>query len=91
MTHMPKYGAKRDKTEAEIVSALQQVGAHVMRLSAPSVPDLAVYFRSQWFMLDAKSKRGKLTDLQNWNETISPDAVQVVRSVEQALEAIGAL
>lgn len=91
MTHMPKYAARRDKTEGEIVAALERIGAHVIRLSAPSVPDLAVYFRSQWYMLDAKSKRGKLTDLQNWNETISPDAVQIVRSVEQALEAVGAL
>lgn len=88
---LPKYSARRDANEGEIVDALEGVGASVLRLSGSGIPDLAVYFRSTWFLMDAKTKRGKLTAVQTWADDISPDAVKIVRSVEQALTAIGAI
>lgn len=86
-----RYAVRRDKTESEIVTALKGIGCSVIKLSGAGVPDLAVYFRSQWFLLDAKTKRGKLTAEQTWAEDISPDAVKIVRSAEEALIAIGAI
>lgn len=86
-----RYAARRDKTESEIVTALKGIGCSVLKLSGAGVPDLAVYFQSQWYLMDCKTKRGKLTAVQTWAEDISPDAVKIVRTVEQALSAIGAI
>ena len=83
--------AKRDANESEIVEALIASGTSVLRLNGEGVPDLAVYRHSVWYMLDCKTKRGRLTELQTWAEDISPDAVKIVRSVEAALEAVGAI
>lgn len=86
-----RYAAKRDKNESAIVDALKGIGCSVLKLSGAGVPDLACYFQSQWFLLDTKSKKGRLTKNQDWAETISPDAVKIVHSADEALYAIGAI
>ena len=86
-----RHAAKRDANEGEIITALEGVGCHVLKLSGAGVPDLACYFRSTWYLLDCKTKRGRLTADQTWATDISPDAVKIVRSAEQALIAIGAI
>jgi len=60
MARMPQYAAKRDANEGLIVDALRGVGAVVVRLSSPGLPDLLVGYRV------------------------------IVRSWEEALDAIGA-
>lgn len=86
-----RRAAKRDANEGEIVEALEGIGCSVLKLSGAGIPDLACYFRSTWYLLDVKGKHGRLTEDQTWSEDISPDAVKIVRSPEQALEAIGAI
>ena len=56
-----RHAAKRDKNESEIIDALKAVGAQVYPLSAKGVPDLLVAYRNQTYLLETKSKGGKLT------------------------------
>ena len=87
-----RRAAKRDKNEPEIVSALKQAGAHVWQISAPGVPDLLVSFRNETFLLETKARHGKLTDEQIiFFETWTGGAVAIVRSIDDALRAIGAI
>ena len=88
---MRTIAARRDANEAEIVEALRAIGAVVQPLSAAGVPDLAVFYKNEWKLLEVKTAKGKLTDLQlRWNEKYGFNAVFVVRSIEDAFKAIGA-
>lgn len=49
-----RRAAKRDANEASIVTALEQVGAAVQRLSEPGCPDLLVSFRGVLHLLEVK-------------------------------------
>jgi hypothetical protein len=86
---MPKYGAKRDKTDPAIRDALRECGCTVLPLSQEKIPDMAVYNRvlHRWFIIDAKSKGGKPTEHQNWDETIEPDAIPFCETIEEAFAA----
>lgn len=77
-------GKKRDLNEPEIVAALRSVGAQVWHVSGTGLPDVLVWFRQRFFVLECKSARGKLTKAQA--AIIWP----VVRTPEEALIAIGA-
>lgn len=85
-----RRAAKRDQNEGEIVSVLQAAGATVLPLSGDGVPDLAVFFHSRWHMLEVKTPKGRLRPTQDWHESISPDAVHIVRTWQEALDAVGA-
>ena len=88
---MRRYGARRDMNEQRIVQALRDVGATVYHLSAPGLPDLLAGFRGATFLLEIKSPKGTLTDPEHdFFETWRGHAV-VVRSVDEALQAIGAI
>lgn len=50
---MPRHAAKRDASEPEIVSALQQCGFSVVRLDTPV--DLLVGFRGRCWPVECKS------------------------------------
>lgn len=86
--------AKRvDSNQAEIVAALRAVGAAVQSLASigHGCPDVLCFFRRQLFLLEVKSPRGRLTaEEAAWHEAW-PGAVYVVRSVDEALDAIGAV
>lgn len=91
MSKIPKYAAKRDANEAEIVRALRDIGATVIHLSAPSVPDLLVGWREATFLLEVKAAKGTLTEPeQDFFDTWRGQAA-IVRSVDDALRAIGAI
>jgi len=87
---MPKYAQKRDDNEREIIQALEAVGAQVWQLNETDIPDLLVGFRRQWFLLEVKGQQGKLQPGQKqfFEEVMGPAAV--VRTQDEALEAIGA-
>lgn len=80
---------KRDTTEAQIVRALQQIGAAVIKLSEPGAPDLLVLWRGKLSLLEAKSWRGGATAAQV-KRSREGWPVLTVRSSLEALEAIGA-
>ncbi len=93
---MRKRG-KTDGNQADIVSALRQVGAHVTILSnvGGGVPDLLVARHGKLFLVECKSETGKLTadELAYVNEIsrVALVAVRIVRSPEAALRAIDAI
>jgi Holliday junction resolvase len=86
-----RRAAKRDLNEFSIVDALRTVGADVYRLSAKGVPDLLVSFRGETFLMEIKTRTGKLTPAQiKWRDQWQGGPVGVVRTVDEALAFIGA-
>jgi Holliday junction resolvase len=94
-----------DKTQAEIVKALRAVGASVVNLSrlGGGCPDLLVGYAGRTYLLEVKSERAYRADgtlglsdrlavegQEKFRMDWRGDAVVVVRSVEDALAAIGA-
>jgi hypothetical protein len=84
--------ARRDANEVEIVSALELVGARVWRLDKPF--DLLAGWGGRLFLLEVKQAKGKLTtqqlrELDRCHADGLP--VAVVRTVSDALQAIGAV
>lgn len=89
---MGRYAVHRkDATEAEIVAALESVGASVAYLAGTDgLPDIAVAFRGVTHMIEIKTDekaplRPKQQDfIDRWQAP-----VHVVWSVDHALEVIG--
>lgn len=92
---IPKHG-KRDSNEIEIKEALIAAGASVIPLSIPNGPDLLVGYGGEdgsgvTILFEVKNKRGKLrVGQQHWQENWCGGPVLVIRTVEEALDAIGA-
>lgn len=89
---MRKHG-RIDKTQKEIVMTLRNAGAKVCILSdvGSGVPDLLVKFRGTLYLMEAKSKGGRLTqDERNFYDDWQ-DVTTIVYSSEDALKAIGAI
>lgn len=84
---MKRYAAKRDHNEPDIVRALEQVGATVLRIDEI---DLIVGWRGSNYLLECKSRRGRLTEAQIKLRATWRGQYTVVRSVDEALKAIGA-
>ena len=77
---------KRDANEREIIDALQSIGAKVIQLDRF---DLLVKYKEKIFLIEVKSKTGKLTESQQ--ELIDDGwPLNIVRTVEQAYNVIGA-
>ena len=93
-----RRAAKRDKNEAAICLALEQVGATVERLSGADLPDLLVGFRGVNVLMEVKqpagakggtSHRELLPGQAAWHATWRGAPVAVVRTPAEALAAIG--
>jgi hypothetical protein len=80
---------KRDANESPIVQALRRVGASVIPLSGEGAPDLLVLFRARIFLLEIKTARGRTTAAQ-FARLAEGWPVTTIRSVDAALQAIGA-
>jgi hypothetical protein len=98
MSH--RYAARRDPGEKAIVEALRKSGALVAHFGTDGAPDLVVAYHEMLYLMEVKmplgpkggsSKRGQhLTEHQErWHQRWQA-YVTVVRSVEDALAAIGA-
>lgn len=84
-----RQAAKRDANEPEIVNALRECGCSVTRLSQKGVPDLLVGRHGVNYLFEVKEAKGKPTDDQiEFFETWEGD-VCIVRTVEEALKAVG--
>lgn len=89
---IPRFAAKRDRNEPEIIAALVKVGATVTPLSQEGVLDLLVGFRGIFSVLEVKDRGGSLTDAQiKFIEKWQGYPVFVVWNIEDALRAIGAI
>ena len=94
-----RRAAKVDDNQREIMAALRQVGATVRSLAAvgEGFPDLAAGFRGRTFLLEVKRPKAKgqpegtLTEAQELFFDEWKGQAAVVRTVEEALKAIGAV
>ena len=92
MAKVPKYAAKRDTNEREIVQALRMMpGVMVHHLSAPGVPDLLVSRNGINYLLEVKDRAGRLTDHEKYFFETWTGQVSIVRDVNEALRVIGAI
>ena len=90
MAKVPKYAAKRDTNEREIVQALRMIpGVMVHHLSAPGVPDLLVSRNGVNYLMEIKGRWGKLTDLEKYFFETWTGQAAIVRDVDEALRVIG--
>ena len=83
-----------DSIEPEIVAALREVGASVVHLwqaSKAGAPDLIVAWSGQVHLLEVKSPTGRLSKEQREFHAMWKAPIHIVRSVDEALRAIGAL
>ena len=93
---MPKYAARVDDNQSEIIEALRKVGASVQPLSTVGfgVPDILVGYQGRNHLLEIKDGRKplsaqKLTPMQvRWHEEWRGNSA-VVNSVEAAFAAVG--
>ena len=91
----PRRAAKTDDNERGIVSALRRAGAWVQSIGQPW--DLLVHYRGTWYVLEVKDG-DKAPSAQSLSpaqlDTLAAlrlSGVQLVRNVQEALEAIGAV
>ena len=86
------WSVRRDRNEAEIVQALRAVGASVTRLSERGCPDLLCGYKGDITLLEVKEPGKSLTQAQlDWFWQWEGDGPVVVTTVDQALQAIGAV
>lgn len=92
MTARRRALGRRDDNEREIVAVLERVGCTVCKLDGgDGRPDLLVGYRCAVLVLmEIKSTSGKLEPLQvRWHAAWKGPAVEVARSVEDAIDALG--
>ncbi len=83
---------KRDGTESAIIQVLRQVGCTVQLLhgNTQGTPDLLVGFQGVNHLMEVKADKGRLLASQErWHTRWAGRPVVVVRTVEEALRAIG--
>jgi len=95
---MVRKQARVDDNQAEIVRALEDVGASVLHLHqlGRGAPDLLVGFRGLNYCMEIKDgnkaeSRRRLTDDELLWHTAWRGSVYVVESVDDALQRIGAV
>lgn len=83
-----KYKYKRDGNEAEIVKAMEAIGATVNKINGRDIPDLLVSYRGKWFVMEVKTKIGKLREGQERFQQVNCAPVYVVRTSDEAIEVL---
>ena len=83
---------RADENQAEIVTALRQLGATVVILSqvGGGCPDILVGYRGESYLMEIKGPRGRLSKRQiAFHESWCGGEISVIRSVGQAIKTIG--
>lgn len=89
---------RKDANHKEIVDALLAVGCSVIDMSklGGGVPDIAACWRGVWYVMEIKNpktgygRKGMNSRQKEW-AAAHPAPVHVVKSVDEALQAIGAV
>jgi hypothetical protein len=87
---IPKYAAKRDENEPEIVQDMRELGAVVVLLNIPDEPDLLIAWRGVLMLVEVKTEKGKLSAgqrecLRLWR-TVTDCAI-VARCTQDVIDA----
>ncbi len=91
---IPKFAARRDENEPEIIEALRAAGWSVQQINEPGFPDLVVARGQRVFLMevigDAKAKKYPhgLTPTQVQFHRAWQGMIHLVRSVDDALDAL---
>lgn len=86
-----RHAVKLDQNHAPIVAALRKVGAEVIELARYGLsPDVLCLFRGRMILLEIKVPGGSLEESQRKLLDAGWPLV-VVRSIDEALDAIGAV
>lgn len=82
---------KPDSTQAEIVDALRLCGClvHITSMVGDGYPDIAVGRQGRTYLLELKTRVGRLSPVQRKWHQLWRGHVAVARSVEEALAAVG--
>lgn len=80
-----RYAARRDESEDDIVRALEQMGFHVARVSAPGFPDLCLSRAGRWFLVECKTDKGRLTKAQTLFHAAARAPIPILCTVDQAV------
>jgi len=81
-----------DHNQAEIVAALRDAGHQVVTMHGVGggFPDLIVARGGQVWLVEVKARGGRLTPAQvDFFERWSGPPIRIVRTVDEALEAVG--
>lgn len=82
-------GRKRDANEAGIVRALRDIGCTVRQISGEGVPDLAVYSRGVWRLIEVKMPGRPLKPAQQALYVQAP--FPIVHTEAEALALFGVM
>ena len=87
-----RRAAKVDANQPEIVAALEQAGASVLHLHTlgRGAPDICAGYRGRNYLMEIKTVHGKLTPDEMRLQNTWEGHLTIVRSVDEALHAIGA-
>ncbi len=89
---MSKYARKVDDNQADIVAALRGAGRQVVLMHAVGggFPDIIACRHGHAHFIEIKSRKGRLTPAQKvFFEAWCGPVIHIVRSVDEALEAVG--
>ena len=86
---LPKYQAKRDMAEPEVVSTLTDIGFSVVRTDKPT--DLIVGFRRRMWLVEVKSGhkgygKGLNDNQKKFAETWRGPDIVILRSAQDAMD-----
>lgn len=85
MAGIPKHG-RRDTSESEVVKTLREFGADIEYLSLEDVPDLLVGLGGENYLVEVKTRTGKLSDgQQTWHENWHGRSPVVLRSRDEVI------
>jgi Holliday junction resolvase len=87
---MRQRAAKRDTNERAIIDALEEAGCVVQQVSAPGFCDLVVWKKSNGLLRLIEVKRPKARLTLKQLESFPRWPVWIVRSPEEALQAVEA-
>lgn len=86
-----RRAAKVDANQAEVIKALRDCGAAVTPLHqvGQGVPDILVSYGGVWYLMELKTKKGSVNEIQNEWMLKQKAPTYVVRTPAEACEIIG--
>ena len=79
---------KRDANERPIIDGLKQIGCTVEQLSKKGVPDLLVGYRGKNFLIEVKTKQGKLTEDQIERHASWMGEIHIAMTLDEAIRIV---
>jgi Holliday junction resolvase len=84
-----RINARRDANEGAIIQTLQAEGVIVFPISGAGIPDLLCGHRGVWFLVEVKTRSGRLTEAQRRFHALAEGyPVYVVRTAQEAVEVL---